>query len=170
MSTKRTRLPDAAAPGLKSIEEVDKTLLRLGEIERDIEAIAAHVEEAVAEAREEAKTMAAPLTAEKALLERALQDYGHGHRADFAKERSRELAHGAIGFRLSSKIVIKRIGDTLTALKRMGLLACVRVSEAPDKEAMRNLDAATLASVGATLKTEDTFWYELKREDVEPAA
>lgn len=166
----RKRLPTEAAPTLKTLEDVDATLARIGELTRELEAIAADTEETIACARETAKIRAEMPATEKALLERALQDYGGAHRADFAKVRTKELAHGSIGFRLSSKVVIRRIGDTLTALKDYGLKACIRITEAPDKEAMRNLDAATLASVGATLKTEDTFWYELKREDVEPAA
>ena len=169
MSTKRTRLPSESAPALQTLEDVDRTLLRLGEIERDLAAIAADADERIASIREEVKLRARAGNDEKLLLERALQDYGGAHRAEFSRDRSRMLAHGSIGFRLSSKLSIRRIGDTLAALKRMGLSACVRIKEEPDKEAMRQLDATTLAAVGATLKTEDVFWYELKREVAEVA-
>lgn len=170
MNTKRTRLSPPSAPVLDTLADVDRTLLRLGEIERDLEAISAHTEESIALAREEAKTMAAPLAEEKALLERALTDYGSVHRAEFGSERTRDLTHGAVGFRLSSRVVIRRVGDTLAALKSLGLASCIRTTETPNKEAMRQLDVATLASVGAYIKTDDTFWYELKREELAEVA
>lgn len=162
----RTRL-NPSAPALKTLDEVDQTLERLGAVTRELEKINHDCEAAIAQARDVAKAMSQAPAREKAALEAALKDYGGAHRGDFVKERSRELMHGSIGFRLSHKIVIKRIGDTLAALRAAGLTHCIRITEAPDKDAMRALDGETLASVGAALKTEDAFWYELKREDVE---
>jgi hypothetical protein len=52
----------------------------------------------------------------------------------------------------------------LQALKDLGLAACVRTKEEPDKEAMKNLPLETLAAVGASLRTEDAFGYEIDRD------
>ena len=48
------------------------------------------------------------------------------------------------------------------ALKDFGLLHCIRVKEEADKENMKALDSEILASVGAALKTDNVFGYEVK--------
>ena len=75
-----------------------------------------------------------------------------------------ELTFGTVGFRLSTSVVIKRIADTVQALKDLNLRDCLIVKESPNKDAMRALPLETLHAVGASLKQEDAFGYEIKRE------
>jgi phage host-nuclease inhibitor protein Gam len=52
----------------------------------------------------------------------------------------------------------------------MALTACIRTKEECDKEAMKNLPLETLHAVGASLKQEDAFGYEVKRELIQEVA
>lgn len=110
------------------------------------------------------------LPGELAGLELAIQQYAEANRAEFIKTKSRELTFGSVGFRLSTRVAIKNVGNTLQALKDFGLTACIRIKEECDKEAMKNLPLEQLHAVGATLKQEDAFGYEIKRELIQEVA
>lgn len=149
---------------LESWDEVDRCLREIGELDRELGLLEAGQQEAIDGIKAVTKATAEPLQAKKAGLELAIQQYAEANRAEFVKTKSRELTFGTVGFRLSSKVVIKRIADTLQALKDLGLSHCVRTKEECDKEAMKQLPLETLHAVGATLKQEDAFGYEIKRE------
>lgn len=153
-----------STPALNSYEQADDALRRIGELDRQIELSTAATDEAIDQVKQGHKAYCEPLLTQKADLERQLKEFAESRRADFASTRTRELMFGEIGFRRSSAVVIKKIGDTLTALKGLGLMQCVRVKEEIDKEAMRTLSDETLANVGAALVTKDAFGYEIKRE------
>jgi phage host-nuclease inhibitor protein Gam len=155
----RKRLPGTQ---FTTWDEVDNALRRIGELDRSLGMIEASVNEAVDAIKAQSKEEAAPLSAEKAGLEAAMKEFCEANRSDFAKVKTREMTFGSVGFRLSSRIVIKRVADTLQALKDFGLTHCIRVKEEADKEAMKTLDSETLVNVGAALKTENAFGYEVK--------
>lgn len=146
--------------------EVDGALKRIGEIDRDLGMVEAMANEQIDAIKARSKEDAAPLTTEKLGLEAAMKEFCEANRAEFAKVKSREMTFGSVGFRLSSRIVIKRVADTLQALKDFGLLHCIRVKEEADKEAMKALDTETLANVGAALKQESAFGYEIKAHNL----
>lgn len=149
-----------------SWNDVDQALQRIGELDRDLGMIEAGANEQIDKLKERAKEDAAPLTTEKLRLEAAMKEYCEANRAEFAKLKTRELTFGSVGFRLSSRIVIKRVADTLQALKDFGLAHCIRTKEECDKEAMKALDSETLANVGAALKQENAFGYEIKAHNL----
>lgn len=149
---------------LENWTDVDACLKRIAEIDRDLGLIASAQQEAIDQIKENAKNEAEPLQTIKAGLEAAIQQYCEAHRSDFIAVKSRELTFGTVGFRLSTRVVIKRVADTLQALRDFGLDECIRVKEEINKEAMRDLPLDTLHAVGAALKTEDAFGYEVKRE------
>lgn len=157
----RTRLAD---PLLQSWDEVDRCLAEIGHLDRqltDLEVVQQHDIDAI---KARTKAAAEPLLAKKTGLEMAIKAYCEAHRADFIKTKTRQLTFGTVGFRLSSAIVIRRVADTLAALKAAGLDACIRREEKPDKDAMRNLTDEQLAMVGAARKTEDAFGYDINRD------
>lgn len=155
----RKRLPGTQ---FETWDDVDSALKRIGELDRDLGMIEAGANEQIDAIKAASKEDAAPLTAEKLGLEAAMKEFCEANRSEFAKVKTREMTFGSVGFRLSSRIVIKRVADTLQALKDFGLLHCIRVKEEADKEAMKALDSETLASVGAALKTDNVFGYEVK--------
>lgn len=153
---------------LNSYKDVDAVLRRIGEIDRDLALAQAATDEAIDKVKQAHKEAAEPLHSIKASLELQLKEFAEARRIDFQDVRSRELTFGSIGFRRSTSVVIKKAGDTLSALLALGLTHCVRTKQEPDKEAMRELSTETLASVGAALKVTDAFGYEIKREQIPP--
>lgn len=152
------------ATTLADWDEVDTCLKHIGEIDRELALLEAAQQEAIDAIKAETKAAAEPLQGKKAGLELAIQQYAEANRAEFVKAKSRELTFGSVGFRLSTRVIIKRVADTLQALKDLGLTGCIRCREECDKEAMKNLPLETLHAVGAALKQEDAFGYEIKRE------
>lgn len=155
---------------LNSWAEVDDTLRQIGEIDRDLGQIEAKQNAAIDKAKAKAKEDAEPLNARKKGLEAAIKEFCDAHRAEFGKVKTKQLTFGSVGYRISTKVVMKTVADTLQALKDLGLTACIRTKEEPDKEAMKNLPTDTLAEVGAGLKVENTFGYEIDRARIPDAA
>jgi phage host-nuclease inhibitor protein Gam len=158
---------------LVTYDDADNALRKIGELDREISLIETAGNEAIDRIKAETKAAVEPVAAIKSVLERQLKEFAEARRVDFASTRTRELTFGSIGFRRSTSVVIKKVGDTLAALKALGLATCIRTKGEPDKEAMKELDSETLASVGAALQTKDTFGYEINRQriaDLERAA
>ena len=76
-------------------------------------------------------------------------------KSEFAKVRSKELTFGTVAYRFVHKVAIRSKKATVAALEAMGLVAYLRIVKEPDKEAMKSLDPAILARVGAALRTDD---------------
>lgn len=167
MSTKRIRKADTV---LASWDDVDQCLAEIGKIDREIGLLEAAQQEQIDALKAATKAAAEPFQGKKTGLELAIQQYCEAHRAEFATAKTRKLNFGSVGFRLSTSVVIKRVADTLAAVKALGLTQCLRVKEELDKDAMRNLPTETLAEVGAGLKTVDAFGYEIDRERLAEAA
>lgn len=144
-------------------DDVDQALREIGEIDRDLALIEGDTNHAIDELKAKAKTDSKPLLDRKAALELAMKEFCEANRGEFAKVKTKALTFGSVGFRLSTRVLIKRIGDTVQALKDLGLTQCLRIKEEPDKEAMKSLSAETLAEVGAGLRTENAFGYEIDR-------
>lgn len=155
---------------LESWEEVDTCLAEIGRIDRELSLLEAAQQEAIDKVKADTKAAAEPLAGKKAGLEMAIKEFAEANRAEFLKAKTRELTFGTVGFRLSTKVVIRRVADTLQALKDLGLTQCIRLKEECDKEAMRDLPLETLHAVGCALKQEDAFGYEIKREALVEAA
>jgi phage host-nuclease inhibitor protein Gam len=144
-------------------DDVDQALREIGEIDRDLALIEGDANHAIDELKAKAKTDSKPLLDRKAALELAMKEFCEANRGEFAKVKTKALTFGSVGFRLSTKVLIKRVGDTLQALKDLNLTGCIRIKEEIDKEALKNLDGNTLAEVGASLRTENAFGYEIDR-------
>lgn len=155
---------------LKDWNEVDNTLLAIGEIDRNLQLIEAAANEEIDKIKKALKERTAPLIERKTALELAMKDFAEANRADFVKTKSKQLTFGEVGFRLSTRILIKKLAETIQALKDMGFSNCVRCKEEPDKEAMKALTDEQLAEVGASRKTDNTFGYTLDIEKIREAA
>ncbi len=155
---------------LESWEDVDETLHEIGKIDREIGLMESSQNETIDRVKKETREAALPLLDKKSALELSLKEFCEANRGEFAKVKTKALTFGSVGFRISTKVIVKRVADTLQALKDMGLSACIRVKEELDKEAMKNLSTETLAEVGASLKTENAFGYEIDQEMLKEAA
>lgn len=155
---------------LNSWEEVDTCLQEIGRIDRELHLLEAMQNEMIDKVKFETKESAEPLQNKKTGLELAIKDYCEANRAEFAKVKTKQLTFGTVGFRLTTRITIKKVAETLQALKDLVLTQCIRIKEEPDKEAMKNLSDETLAEVGAARRTENVFGYEINQEKIREAA
>lgn len=159
----RTRIE---GPTLQSWNDVDTTLAEIAKADRELMLIESAANEKIEEIRTAIKDASQPVLKRKAGLEAQIKDYCEANRAEFTKVKTKALVFGEVGFRLSTKIMIKNIASTLQALKDLSLQKCIRIKEEPDKETMKTLTDETLAEVGAARKTENTFGYTLNLERI----
>jgi len=163
----RKRIEGAA---LESWDAVDMALAEIGAIDRELAGLEAGQNEKIDQVKEQTKRLAQPLLDRKTMAERAIKEYCQVNRAEFAKVKTKEMTFGSVGFRLSTKIMVKSVANTLQTLKDLMLPGCIRIKEELDKEAMKALPDETLAEVGAARKTENVFGYEVKQEEIKDAA
>jgi phage host-nuclease inhibitor protein Gam len=151
---------------LQSWDDVDNCLAQIARADRELMIIEGAANETLEEIRQDMKVRSQPILDRKAGLELAVKEYCEANRAEFASVKTKQLSFGEVGFRLSTKIVIKKIAETLQTLKDFHLHHCIRIKEEADKEAMKALTDEVLAEVGASRKTENTFGYTLNLERI----
>ncbi|MDR2172662.1 MAG: host-nuclease inhibitor Gam family protein [Burkholderiales bacterium] len=155
---------------LDSYDDVDKALKEVGGLKRELAMIEADQNEQIDEIKAAAQEQAKPLNERVKSLETAMKEFCEANKADFMKVKTKELTFGSVGYRLSTKIVIKKVAECIQSLKDLELFQFIRIKEEPDKEAMKDLDDGTLATVNAARKTENVFGYEIKAEELQEAA
>lgn len=155
---------------LKSWTEVDETLRQVAVLERKLTKLEGEQNAAIDKIKEQTAAQAEPLRVTLKALAGDLKDYAERNRTEFLEAKTRELTFGKVGFRLSTKLVIKNTANTLAALLALGLSACVRTKQEPDKEAMRDLTDDQLAAVGAARQKVDEFWFEVDATKLAEAA
>lgn len=147
-------------------DEVDEALCHIGELDRDLGLIESSQNAEIDQIKARTKEEAAPLIARKDALEKAVKEFCEANKSEFAKVKTKQLTFGEVGYRLSTKIMIKRIAETLQSLKDLALNHCIRIKEEPDKEIMKGLTDELLAEVGAARKVENVFGYTLNVERI----
>ncbi|HAM41256.1 MAG TPA: hypothetical protein DCP69_07925 [Candidatus Omnitrophica bacterium] len=155
---------------LGSWEDVDQALHKIGVIDRELAVLEAGQNARIDAVKKETKEAAQPLQEKKSGIELAVKDYCEANRAEFVKTKSKQLTFGEVGFRLSTSILIKKVAETLQALKDLQYFTCIRTKEEPDKESMKSLTDEVLAEVGASRKTVNTFGYTLDVEKIREAS
>jgi len=163
MSAGRVRVQ---GPRLGSWEEVDDRLRQIGLLDVKREAIEARLHKAVTALKDASAQDVAPLDVERENLERDVKEFAEAQATEFVHMRSRVLVFGTVGFRRSTKILLKRVEATLKALVAEGMPDCIRTRMEVDKEVLGGYDDEVLRKVGATRKVDDTFFYEIDRERV----
>jgi len=151
---------------LQNWEDVDRAMMDIGGIDRELGLLESSQNEKIDALKQQTKDQAAPLLDKKSGLELAIKEYCEANKAEFAKVKTKTLTFGEVGFRLTTKILIKRVAETLQSLKDLALTNCIRIKEEPDKEAMKSLTDETLAEVGAGRKVENVFGYTLNVERI----
>jgi phage host-nuclease inhibitor protein Gam len=152
---------------LQSWDDVDATLAEIGRADRELKLIEGAANEKIEEVRAAMKVSAQPVLDRKAALELAVKEYCDANRPEFAKVKTKTLTFGEVGYRTSTKIMIKRVAETLQALKDLAFTSCIRTKEEPDKEAMKALTDEQLAEIGAARKVENVFGYTINQEKLQ---
>lgn len=153
-------------PALKSWEEVDNTLKQIREAEIELGRIAADAERCMIDIRQQAEESAQPYKDKIKQMELQLKEFTITNKADL-KGKTMELAFGRVGFRMSTRLVLPKALETvIRQLRKNGMGDCIITKESVNKEILKTYDETTILSVGASLKKEDTFWYETRQEKI----
>lgn len=156
---------------LKSWEEVDASLKQIGEWQRGISKIEGKMNEQIDKAKAKAEEEAKPLKDSIKGLEVQIKEFVEDNRDDLGNKKTKELNFGKTGYRKSTKVSIpKAAGKVLEIIKRLknlGMTDCVvQPPEKIDKEALKKYPANDIVKVGAGLKVDDVFWYEVDEEQL----
>lgn len=151
---------------LKSWEEADGALKQIREAEIVLGKIAADAEESIIDIRDQAEKKAKPFRDEIEKLELQLKEFTITNKADL-KGRTREMAFGSVGFRMSTKLVLpKVVGTVIKQLRKNGMNDCITTKESVNKDILKTYDEKTILAVGGRMKKEDAFWYETRQEKI----
>jgi hypothetical protein len=104
-------------------------------------------------------------------LEAQLKMFADDHAADLGKKKTKFLSFGKLGFRKSSAVTLPKDKDKLAEIvrkiKAQGMSDClVPQPDKIDKEKMKKYPGAKIKAVGAVFKEDDTFWYEVDKENL----
>lgn len=136
----RKRMED---PVLKSWDEVDATLKQISECENQL----------------------AILESSMNIQIDAIKEFVSENKGEL-KGKSRELTFGRVGFRFSTKVSLpKNVEKIIKLLRKNEMEDCIIVKETVNKDILKAYDEKDIIKVGASLKKEDTFWYETRKED-----
>lgn len=152
---------------LQSWDEVNEALKDIGKAQDEIAAIEAEMNSKIAEIKAEAKEKVKPYETDIKVKELMIQQYTSEHR-DELKGKSFKLAFGTVGFRLSTKLVLPK--DLKTIIKNLqlnGMMDCLNTKVTVNKEVLKTYAEKEILNVGASLKKEDTFWYETEKSTVQ---
>ena len=151
---------------LKTLDDADKTLQKLCEIESQIEAIDNAADEEIAQIKERTATEGKLLREQHTACITALEAYAAYYREELFRDRkSLDRPFGTFGYRKAPDS-IHVCKETADLLKKHGLDQYLRVKIEPDKEAMLSLSEDTLTLVRACRKSKEDFFVEPKREQV----
>lgn len=151
-------------PTIKSWEETDEVMKKLLECQLEVEKIEADMNKQIAEVKKKCEDLARPYKDNIKKNELLLKEFVTVHKAEL-DGKSRRLNFGTVGFRMSTKVVLpKMVEAVLENLKKFGMYDCINTKETVNKDILKTYAPDVILNVGGTLKTEDTFWYEPKRD------
>lgn len=157
---------------IKSWEEVDFALRTIGEIEIEVEKKEGLANLRINDIKEKLAVELNGKMARKARLEKDLQEFLDSHQEELGSVKSRKLSFGSLGFRLAPpklKPIAKMTwAKVVEKLKDLRLEKFLRYPDPePDKEALKTADAEILKQVGVRVCSEEFFWYEVDRQQIE---
>lgn len=148
---------------LQTWEEVDDHLREIGELDLEIQGVEARLTRDINQLKADADEEVQPVLARRERLEREIQEFASA-RKDELDGKTKKLGFGNVGFRQSTKVVLRKVDEMIDTLKRMNLYHCIITKEQVNRDALRQLPDETLKAVGAKRQIKDEFWYEVDRE------
>lgn len=157
---------------VKDLAQANATLGEIAGLKRQIDAINAELNEEMDRMKAEAEAHIAPLAARLTSLENGLLAFAEYNKDElFAEKRSQELTFGILGYRRSSEIAAqpkRTLAQVLEKLEELGFTEGIRTSRSVNKDVLRTWPDERLDLVGARRVEKDTFWYEVKTEEIKP--
>ena len=161
----RTRISE---PLLKSWEEVDMVLKEIAENELAIEEIETSMNKQLHDIKLEAELKAEPHQENIKRLGLCVKEFVDNNKAEL-DGKTKQLNFGKTGFRLSTKVVIKSVSKVIESLINFKMVDCIVTKESINKDVLKKYPEDDIIKVGASLKKEDTFWYETERDKLRPS-
>lgn len=169
--SKRTKpTPEIVA----NLPQAEGALAEMAAIDRKLAIIEASMNTAIDAAKTHARQEGEPLLERRKALADAVGTFAALNKSDlFTRQRSLDLAFGVIGFRQSAQLAQQtRItaAMTLEKLREYGFTDAIRTKDEVNKEAMAGWPDERLELVGMKRRHLDTFFIEIKVEEVKNAA
>lgn len=173
MVAKRSRVKPDLMVHVKDIEQANVCLGEIAGLKRRIEALEARMNDDIDRIKAEAASKTEPLLRRLKALENGLLAFSEYNRDElFKKKKSIELAFGLLGYRKSTMVKPlpkKRWMDVLERLEELDLKEAIIVKKSPNKDVLRGWSDEKLELVGARKVSKETFWYEIKEEEIKVA-
>ena len=154
--------------------QCEEALAEMAALDRKISMIENEMREAVDSAKARASELAGPLQSRRKELADAVAVFAKLNRQElFPKGKSLDLGFGVIGFRASTRIVQVRgvtAEMTLEKLRQYDLFDGIRTKEEINREAALGWPDERLELVGLKRQQADTFYIEIKKENVPDTA
>lgn len=155
---------------MQGLAGVNDCLREIFDLKQKIDAIHATAENQINMLKDKAVRESLPLAERVQKLEDVISVFIDANRQDIlGKKRSVKLNFGVIGFRATSKLVIKNAQATIAKIREhFGRRAkdVIIVKESPNKNTLDKWNDADLKKIGAQRKTEDVFYYELNEAEL----
>lgn len=173
---------------VRTVDQAAEVMKEISEINRELGRIEAAVNERIDKVKAEVKPTVESFTDRKKYLEQALMSFAeHEKPVLFMAKRSVETLFGMFGYRRSSSIKAQPKHTLASALQALNTLivdlidqpaqegqpcleAGIRTKQELNKEALMGWAPEWLNRIGLKVEETDTFYYELKVEEVEGEA
>jgi phage host-nuclease inhibitor protein Gam len=158
---------------LTSWEDADLLLAEIAELERQQSEVLAKMQQAIDDAKLEAKDAKEIAVAKIAEKVAQIQDYAESHRSELGDRKSKELTFGQLGWRSSKTLTLPRdpqkLADIIEQLIEKDMSDCVvKLTPTISKEKLREYEDDKIKALGITVTKKDAFWIETKREKITP--
>ena len=158
---------------LKSFEDVDKELLRLGQIKARLQHEDAVYNDQLQQMRSEYESRVNEDTIAAKLIHENIEKFCIQYKDEFEKRRSKELTHGTVGFRLGTPGVILlnrkyNWNTVLELIKKVRKMVYIRTKEEVNKDvilaeyASGEIDDDRLAGIGLKVDSKENFSIDIK--------
>ena len=150
--------------------QAECALAEMAALDRKLSGIECDMRESIDKAKATASQLANPLLARRKELADAVAVFARLNRQElFAKGKSLDMGFGVIGFRASTKLVQIRgvtAEMTLEKLHQYNLADGIRIKEEINKDSCLGWPDERLELVGLKRQQSDTFFIEIKKENV----
>jgi len=155
------------ATTIRDWQEADGTLRKIRELKAEVQKKELAATDKIENIKAQLQMATAKQVGERNALEHDLEAFAILHQDEIKEEtkgnKSIQLAHGKLGFRISTKLrVISKVDLVIALLKARKLKDFIREKFEINKEAMKDLDDQSLLELGMRREKEDVFWYELE--------
>jgi phage host-nuclease inhibitor protein Gam len=165
MSKGKRVKPEINMMKMENLDAVNAAMGKIRGFRAEIRTIESETQERINSIKERAAKRVKRLLENIEPLENGILAYAEYNRDElFRSKKTIDLIFGRLGFRKSSKISIKQ--TTLGLLKKFGFKKAVIVKETVNKDVLKLYTDQQLKKVDATRIVEDSFWYEVKEEDI----